>query len=215
MSDHRPPILLITVLALVVAACGSDAPAAGESSTVATAPTGVISTGDPVLEAMLVRVPGFGGPWTVQTDSGSSVNALDLVCGAEMPADRPESERHAGRVFLGGEPFPVLLQAIDGFASAADAAAVVELHRAAAESCTSWTQPQSGDVDVEFTVRMLDLALPEGGLAIEVAAPGNPTLSASQLVMFTDGSDLWFLGYVDLEPDDAVLAQFLAEVLGT
>jgi hypothetical protein len=169
---------------------------------------------DDDLETRLVSAPEAGGPWTLQMEHGNPIDILDPVCGAVLPEARPFSIGHNGRVWFGGEPYPVLLHIVDRFESPNHAASLVSLHRTAAESCTSWTfQDERGTI--EFTVRSIDAGAPDDAVALEIVARAGDETLVTRQVMYPDGDVVAFLAHISLdEPDLAVLPEMVAEATG-
>ena len=91
MRTTRAAVMAVTA-AVVLAACGVEEPL--PTSSVATAPSFEPPAGAlpaPELEARLIGEPAFAGPWTVEADEGSSLDALRPVCGVGYPISRPGS----------------------------------------------------------------------------------------------------------------------------
>jgi len=204
MAARIVPISLVCALALIAAACSG--------STVAV---------DDDLEPLLVGAPDAGGPWTLQEERGNPIDLLDPVCGVALPDPRPFSVGHNGRIWFGGEPYPVLLQIVDRFETAAEASTVVGLHRNAAAACESWIlEDERGDV--EFTVAPIDPGAPDGAVALEVVSVTGETVSptgaeplVTRQVMFASGDVVQFLALISLgEPDPGVLEEMVAEATG-
>ncbi|MCJ7725133.1 MAG: hypothetical protein MUP76_01905, partial [Acidimicrobiia bacterium] len=197
------PTLLALSLMLVTAACGVEE--AVPVSTVTPPPSLVAPDGplfDAQLEAMLIPVPSFGGPWTMEADEGRPIDVLEPVCGVGYPDERPFSQAHAGRLFIGGSPYPILLQAVDRFAGDEAAAAIVDMHRQAALACTSWTRPLADGTAVDFTIRALDITLPADAIAFEVTAAGADGPVVTRQALFRSGSHVVFVAHVAVGDSD-------------
>ena len=168
---------------------------------VAAACSASVTETDETLKPRLIGPPEAGGPWTLEDQRSNPIDVLDPVCGVELPEARPFSIGHAGTAYLGGEPYPVLIHIADRFRSPADAAGIVELHRAAADECETWTFEDSRGV-VAFSVRPLDVG-PPGSLALEVLSDVDGSVLVTHQIMFADGDVIEFLAHIgeeSLEP---------------
>jgi hypothetical protein len=194
MKTRAAALCLLIATSLTAAACSGSA---------------VVIDDD--LEPLLVGAPDAGGPWTLQDERGNPIDLLDPVCGVVLPEPRPFSIGHNGRVWFGGEPYPVLLHIVDRFESQAEAATLVALHRDAAEGCTSWTfEDERGAV--RFTVDPTDAGAPAGAVSLEIAAESGTETLMTRQVMFASGDVVEFLAHISLgEPDPGVLDEMVAE----
>lgn len=163
------------------------------------------------LEPLLVGAPDAGGPWTLQEERGNPIDLLDPVCRVVLPDPRPFSIGHNGRVWFGGEPYPVILQIVDRFETPAEAATLVGLHRDAAANCSSWTFEDDRGA-IEFTVTPIDPGAPDGAVALEIVARSGTETLVTRQVMFSEGDIVEFLAHISLvDPDPAVLEELVAE----
>lgn len=184
------------------------------TSLTATACSGSTVMIDDELEPLLVGAPGAGGPWTLQDERGNPIDLLDPVCNIALPEPRPFSIGHNGRVWFGGEPYPVLLHIVDRFESQAEAATLVALHREAAQGCASWTFEDGRDA-VQFTVGTIDAGAPAAAVSLKVVAESGSETLVTRQVMFASGDVVEFLAHISLdEPDPNVLEEMVAEAAG-
>jgi hypothetical protein len=173
--------------------------------------SGPAVTIDDDLEPLLVGAPSAGGPWTLQQERGNPIDLLDPVCNATLPDPRPFSIGHNGRVWFGGEPYPVLLHIVDRFATPAEAATLVALHRNASGTCRSWTFEDERGL-IEYTVDAIDPGAPDGAVGLEIVARSGDEDLVTLQVMFVSGDVIEFLALVAFgEPDPGVLEEMVAE----
>jgi len=198
----RPVPLALLFVVVTLASCSQQD---------ATEPTPTDAPAPPSQElaAHLIESPPGDGSWNRQEDTGSPIDVLEPVCETGYPPDRPLSVESIAQLFVGGDPNPVVIQSVDRFDTAADAAAIVDMHRQSAAACTSWTRNTSDGL-MEFSVRILEIEVPHDGFAFEVTATINGEALVTQQAIYREDEILVFLGHLaDASAAESILSELI------